>query len=123
MVREMMMMGDNPNLVEVMINGKPYKMKSPSDIEYMREIANTVDHMITEIRKMNKKLDREDMAVLTALNLADRLKKKEDEIERLNETVSRLMSENEGLKRNIEELTKELNDFITAFDRSKNFKL
>lgn len=117
------MMGDNPNLVEVMINGKPYKMKSPSDIEYMREIANTVDHMITEIRKMNKKLDREDMAVLTALNLADRLKKKEDEIERLNETVSRLMSENEGLKRNIEELTKELNDFITAFDRSKNFKL
>jgi len=123
LVREMMMMGDNPNLVEVMINGKPYKMKSPSDIEYMREIANTVDHMITEIRKMNKKLDREDMAVLTALNLADRLKKKEDEIERLNETVSRLMSENEGLKRNIEELTKELNDFITAFDRSKNFKL
>ncbi|MDI6601155.1 MAG: cell division protein ZapA [Thermoanaerobacteraceae bacterium] len=116
-------MEENANLVEVMINGKPYKMKSYNEIEYMKEIALTVDRMMADIRKKNNKLNREDLAVLTALNLADRLMKKEDEAKELGDALSKLQSENQGLKRNIEELTKELNDFITAFDRTRNLKL
>lgn len=116
-------MEENANLVEVMINGKPYKMKSSNDIEYMKEMAKIVDGMMSEIRKKNNRLSREDLAVLTALNLADRLRKEENEAEDLKKTLTDTQSENQGLKRNIEELTKELNDFITAFDRTKNLKL
>ncbi len=116
-------MEENANRVEVYINGKPYRMKSGNEVEYMKIIAETVDDMMSEIRKNNNKLGREDLAVLAALNLADRLRKKEDEADSLEDRLTAVQSENEGLKRNIEELTKELNDFITAFDRTKNLKL
>jgi cell division protein ZapA (FtsZ GTPase activity inhibitor) len=119
----MIQLEENANRVDVVINDKHYKMKSNDDIEYMKEIAETVNGMMAEVHKNNKKLGREDLAILTALNLADRLRRAEYELESTKDDFSKAQAENKGLKRNTEELTKELNDFIIAFDKTKNLKL
>lgn len=64
----------NRGYVEVKIFGKTYKLKAmPTEESYIKMVAKFVDERIYEASKEHPQLKPINLAVLTALNLADEL--------------------------------------------------
>lgn len=69
--------------VPVRILNEEYILKSDGDPEYLEKLARTVDESLRSLRKSFPKLGLSKLAVLTALNLADRFYRLEEEHRRL----------------------------------------
>ncbi len=65
------------NKLQVKICGQEYTLVSDESREYMLEMADYINHKMTEVQTRNNRLSTSMAAILVALNVADDLKKKE----------------------------------------------
>lgn len=72
-------MSEQPKKVEVEIYGDNYTLKGQESPEYMHKVAKCVDKKMAEISQRNHRLSTNQVAVLTALNLADELLKLQEQ--------------------------------------------
>ncbi len=86
--------------ITLRINGKDYNLTSSDSEEYVRRVGAYVDRKITELG-MAARMSAMDLAVLTAVNLADDLMKSHDEINRLRRELDEAHEENERLAREL----------------------
>ncbi len=79
--------------VEVTILGQKFVVKSESDEAYVREVASFVDQRMNDILQKTKSVSNLNVAILSAMNIADEFfsfkKKKEQSIQ----TVTKKMEE------------------------------
>jgi len=59
--------------VTVDILGEEFTIRGDADAEYIASVARLVDSRMKELRSSNKNMNKNRLAVLTALNLADEL--------------------------------------------------
>lgn len=83
------------NRLTVKLDGSEYTIVSEESREYMLEISDMVNTKLSEVKIQNSKLSTSMAALLTALNMADDLKKSEMK-------CSELLEENEDLKKRLE---------------------
>ncbi|KYO65224.1 MULTISPECIES: cell division protein ZapA [Thermovenabulum] len=62
---------ENSNRVKVKINGEDYFLKGSASQEYIKKVASYVDEKFRLISKLHPELGRVDLAVLTAIQIAD----------------------------------------------------
>ncbi|MDI3257545.1 MAG: cell division protein ZapA [Kyrpidia sp.] len=78
-----------PNRVRVDIYGQDYALKGQATVEYLRRVARLVDEQMREIGEQNPRLDYSRIAVLAAVNIADRYLRLCDEYEDLLRSLER----------------------------------
>lgn len=133
-------MENKKNQVEVVINGKVYKLVGVESEEYIQTVARYIDKKLTEIYKISNcnTVNSNAFPVLVAINIADDVFKEKTEKEKalkeldeIKETLgkyekelSNLSEENIALKNKLNMLTvecnnakKELSDYIETFDQ------
>lgn len=71
----------------VSIFGMEYDIRGESDEEYVRQLAECVDSVMNEIYDRTRIVSMERIAILAALNIADRMNK---ERQKLNELIEKL---------------------------------
>lgn len=79
--------------ITVRVAGKEYTLVSSDGPEHLQRVAAYVDRCITETAYAAR-LSRENVAVLTALNVADELMKAQDENARLRRELNALREAN-----------------------------
>ncbi|MCD8501514.1 MAG: cell division protein ZapA [Bacillaceae bacterium] len=67
--------------ITVTINGQQYTISGRENIGHISEVANFVDRMMVQMKKTNPYLDKTQLAVLTAVNLADQYLKLKAEVD------------------------------------------
>jgi cell division protein ZapA len=73
-------------LVEIKVFGQAYTVKTDAEEEYIQEVAKYVNEKMEEVLKKTKTVSTLNVAILTALNIADDLiKEKEKRIALLQE--------------------------------------
>ena len=73
-------------LVEIKVFGQTYTVKTDAEEEYIKEVAKYVNEKMEEVLKKTKTVSTLNVAVLTALNIADDLiKEKEKRVTLLRE--------------------------------------
>jgi cell division protein ZapA len=73
-------------LVEIKVFGQTYTVKTDAEEDYIQEIAKYVNEKMDEVLKKTKSVSTLNVAILTALNIADDLlKEKEKRIALLQE--------------------------------------
>ncbi|ADG06968.1 cell division protein ZapA [Kyrpidia spormannii] len=77
------------NRVRVDIYGQDYALKGQASVEYLRRVARLVDEQMKEIGEQNPRLDYSRIAVLAAVNIADRYLRLCDEYEDLLRSLER----------------------------------
>ena len=89
------------NTVVVKICGNEYTVTADESVEYIRRVTDYVNEEMTAIHNMDSRLSTNFLAVLTAINCADKemkLKKENEkllaEIKRLTEAKQNKQSEN-----------------------------
>jgi cell division protein ZapA len=60
-------------LVEIKVFGQTYTVKTDAEEDYIREVAKYVNEKMEEILKKTKSVSTLNVAILTALNVADDL--------------------------------------------------
>lgn len=84
------------NTLIVQINGQDYTLASEESREYMLGIADAVDQTMKEINQLRPDLNTAMLAVLTALNIAE----KSGALQRENESLKQQLSaSNERVRR------------------------
>lgn len=73
----------------VRVAGKEYTLVSADSPEYINRVANYVDRRITETAFATR-MNKENVAVLVSLNMADELMKAQDENARLRRELNAL---------------------------------
>lgn len=76
-------MAGQENRVEVEIFGEYYTLKGDSSPEQMLALAHFVSQKMKQLAARNPRLTRTQAAVLAALNIADELKKLQEEYDNL----------------------------------------
>jgi cell division protein ZapA len=77
-------------LVEIKVFGQTYTVKTEAEEDYIQEVAKYVNEKIDEVLKKTKSVSTLNVAILTALNIADDLlKEKEKRIALLQEIEAR----------------------------------
>ncbi|MDB5084847.1 MAG: cell division protein ZapA [Bacilli bacterium] len=89
--------------IQVDIYGIKYNLKGSSDREHIEKIARFVDRRMQEIGGMDPRLTNDKIAVLSAVNIADELFKVYDELRKVKEEYSKLIS---LLEEEAQEITK-----------------
>jgi cell division protein ZapA len=69
---------ENERFVEIKVLGQTYTVKTDSDEVHIREVAHYVNEKIEEILKNTKSVSSLNVAILTALNIADDLLKEKE---------------------------------------------
>jgi len=85
------------NSTKVTIWGSEYALKSDSDPQYLRELAEFVDQRMHKLGDISQVKSHEKIAVLTAVNIADelfRLKRKYEKLVKEIENTSEEITEN-----------------------------
>jgi cell division protein ZapA len=73
-------------LVEIKVFGQTYTVKTDAEEDYIQEVAKYVNEKMDEVLKKTKSVSTVNVAILTALNIADDLlKEKEKRIALLRE--------------------------------------
>ena|SRR4030065_183542 len=73
-------------LVEIKVFGQTYTVKTDAEEDYIQEVAKYVNEKMDEVLKKTKSVSSLNVAILTALNIADDLlKEKEKRITLLRE--------------------------------------
>jgi cell division protein ZapA len=60
-------------LVEIKVFGQTYTVKTDAEEDYIREVAKYVNEKMDEVLKKTKSVSTLNVAILTALNIADDL--------------------------------------------------
>ena len=84
----------------VRIAGKDYTMSGYDSEDYVRRVALYVDRKIQEL-SMTTRMSAQDVAVLTAVLMADEMLKAQDENNRLRRELDALHAENDQLKEKV----------------------
>lgn len=85
---------EEKNKVKVQILNKEYTIKTKGQTpEYVVKLASVIDEQMKLVRTQNPVLSRDDIALLTALNIADELFKIKQDYDEL----VRLIEENKGI--------------------------
>ncbi len=80
----------NERLVEIKVFGQTYTVKTDAEENYIQEVAKYVNEKMDEVLKKTKSVSTLNVAILTALNIADDLlKEKGKRIALLQEIESR----------------------------------
>ena len=79
----------NKETTTVRVAGKEYTLTSSDGAEHLERVAAYVDRCITETMYAAR-MTRENVAVLTAMNIADELMKAQDENSRLRRELNAL---------------------------------
>lgn len=90
-------MAEQENRVEVEIFGEYYTLKGDSTKEEMLGLAQFVNRKMKQLADRNTRLSKSQTAVLAALNIADELKKLQEEHENL---IRMLEPEKKNSKKN-----------------------
>jgi len=69
---------ENERLVEIKVLGQTYTVKTDSDENRIHEVARYVNEKIEEILQKTKSVSSLNVAILTALNIADDLLKEKE---------------------------------------------
>ncbi len=103
------------NKVRLRIYGSDYFLTTDDDVQYMRNLGDEVDFVLSSLLREHPRLSVTQAAVLTALQLADDKNKVEqnattlrNEIQAYMEDASKAKTEAEIAKREIERLNKEI---------------
>jgi cell division protein ZapA len=73
-------------LVEIKVFGQTYTVKTDAEEDYIQEVAKYVNEKMDEVLKKTKSVSTLNVAILTALNIADDLlKEKEKRVALLRE--------------------------------------
>ena len=82
-------MGKEP-LVEIKVFGQTYTVKTDAGEDYIQEVAKYVNEKMDEVLKKTKSVSTLNVAILTALNIADDLlKEREKRIALLQEVEAK----------------------------------
>ncbi len=73
--------------VEVSLLGQRFQLRSDKSDEYLQGLANFVATKLEEIRKASRIASSHHIGMLLSLNLADQLFEKEQELERLKNSL------------------------------------
>jgi cell division protein ZapA len=65
-------------LVEIKILGQTYTVKTDADEDYIQEVARYVNEKMDEVLKKTRSVSTLNVAILTALNIADDLLKERE---------------------------------------------
>ncbi len=65
-------------LVEIKVFGQTYTVKTDAEEDYLREVAKYVNEKMEEVLKKTKSVSSLNVAILTALNIADDLLKEKE---------------------------------------------
>jgi cell division protein ZapA len=65
-------------LVEIRVFGQTYTVKTDADENYIQEVAKYVNEKMEEVLKKTKSVSTLNVAILTALNIADDLLKEKE---------------------------------------------
>ena len=65
-------------LVEIKVFGQTYTVKTDAEEEYIKEVAKYVNDKMEEVLKKTKTVSTLNVAILTALNIADDLIKEKE---------------------------------------------
>jgi cell division protein ZapA len=77
-------------LVEIKVFGQTYTVKTDAEEDYIQEVAKYVNEKMEEVLKKTKSVSTLNVAILTALNIADDLlKEKEKRIDLLREVEAK----------------------------------
>ena len=77
-------------LVEIKVFGQTYTVKTDAEEDYIQEVARYVNEKMEEVLKKTKSVSTLNVAILTALNIADDLlKEKEKRIDLLREVEAK----------------------------------
>jgi cell division protein ZapA len=105
------------SIITVRINGMEYNLRGEENDEYLQMVAQYVDNKINSLMFKNSKISRPDATILAAINLGDEVFKNKEVCERANENYKmiskeqkNLISEVEGLKRDLQAAKKENED-------------
>lgn len=93
------MLLSNKNKVIVRIGGREYAMKGTESEEYIHKVAIYVDKKMQEISENQPPLSISMLSVLTAINLADEVIKKDDEIHRLKKELEEAKATTKSIER------------------------
>jgi len=88
-------------LVEIKVFGQTYTVKTDAEEDYIQEVAKYVNEKMEEVLKKTKSVSTLNVAILTALNIADDLlreKEKRTTLLREVETKSRDLVEKIDIK-------------------------
>jgi len=81
---------ENERLVEIKVFGQTYTVKTEAEENYIQEVAKYVNEKMDEVLKKTKSVSTLNVAILTALNIADDLlKEKRKRIALLQEIEAR----------------------------------
>lgn len=105
------------NTVTIKINGIEYNLKGKENQDYLLEIARYVDGKVRDIMSNNRKLSTTDGATLTALNIADKLFKSEEEAGDLIKKRDLLEARNTKLEEQLKAFKSEVE---LVFDEKNN---
>ena len=67
-------------LVEIKVFGQTYTVKTDAEEDYIQEVAKYVNEKMEEVLKKTKSVSTLNVAILTALNIADDLLKEKEKI-------------------------------------------
>jgi len=105
-----------------------YNLRGEENDEYLQMVAQYVDNKINSLMFKNSKISRPDATILAAINLGDEVFKNKEACERANENYKmiakeqkNLISEVEGLKRDLQAAKKENEDLrkISTTDKDE----
>ena len=102
--------GDGMNKVIVNIQGVEYTLVGKESEEYISQIGETVDDLLSNMLKTNRKLNVSTAAILTSCNLVDEKFKLEEELGEIDKKEAGFAKEKQDLMSRIEELESELKD-------------
>ncbi len=94
---------NNKKRVEVSLLGQRFTLRSDKSEEYVQAVAQYVTSQLENVGKQSHTVSTYHVALLTALNLADQLLQKEDELLRLKQ----------GLKERAEGALREVQDALS----------
>jgi cell division protein ZapA len=87
-------------LLELLILGQPYQVRVKGSQERARKVSQLVDDTMRQLQKGTHQSDTTRIAILAALNLADRLinymekeKNREGEVEKVSREISQILDQ------------------------------
>lgn len=81
------MKSDRKHKIDVNIFGETYTLKSSSNPDYMKKVSKVVDDTMNKVSENKPRISLHQIAVLTALNLADEYLRLEEEYSELLEML------------------------------------
>ncbi|MGI6161550.1 MAG: cell division protein ZapA [Christensenellales bacterium] len=110
------------NRVSVKIDGRDYVLSGVESEEYILRIASIVNKKMSELKRTGLSFDTSMLAVLTALNIADDMEKKLEELAAFQRQMHVMAEENARLRKKLSQMEQKTPPQISIRDiNKKNF--